>query len=173
MDSLYDSMGEKFGMDHGIQSLQSIMNGMLNRLDDILPDELQDAPQDRDWPLIHIYLKVDPVLAQLYKQYCDARAKLDQLHRARGADDPMAEVAADMKDSAHAAVETRLLELKESAETQGQVARRRQAIRAAENSLDAFDQMMIFMIGLRLMLKSSQKRQDIGVMLMRQFRMAS
>lgn len=157
-------------MDHA--SLQAIMNGMLNRLDDILPDELQNAPEDRDWPFIHIYLKIDPVLAQLYKQYCDARAKLDQLHRERGSDDPMAEIAADMKDSAHTAVETRLLELKENAEAQGRIARFKES-KAPDNPLDTFDQMMIFMIWVRMTMKNYQKRQDIGIRLMRQFRLAS
>ena len=160
-------------MDHGIRSLQSIMNGMVNRLDDILPDDLQNIPEDQDWPLIHIYLKIDPVLAQLYKQYCEARSKLDQLHRERGPDDPMAEVAADMKDSTHTAVDTRLLELKDDAEAQGQIACQQNKIRKSVNPLETFDQAIIFMIWVRLAIKNSQKHQDAALRLMRQFRLAS
>ena len=160
-------------MDHSIRSLQSIMNGMVNRLDDILPDDLQNIPEDQDWPLIHIYLKIDPVLAQLYKQYCEARSKLDQLHRERGPDDPMAEVAADMKDSTHTAVDTRLLELKDDAEAQGQIACQQNKIRKSVNPLETFDQAIIFMIWVRLAIKNSQKHQDAALRLMRQFRLAS
>ena len=80
-----------------IPSLQSIMNSMASRLDDILPEPMMARPADRDWPFIHLYLGSDPLLAQLYKQYCDARAKLNSLHKEFGRNDAMAAIAADIR----------------------------------------------------------------------------
>lgn len=142
-----------------IPSLQSIMNSMASRLDDILPETMQDRPADRDWPFIHLYLGSDPLLAQLYKQYCDARAKLDALHREFGRGDPMAVVASDMKDSAHTAVETRLLELKDNKAVQGQVAVRREAqqkVQKIEKPEEAFDRIIAMMIWAKYVIKTGR-----------------
>lgn len=157
-----------------IPSLQSIMNSMVGRLDDILPDQLQNLSEDKDWPFIHLYLKIDPVLAQLYKQYCDARAKLSRLCAERGKDDPMSEIAADMKDSAHAAVATRMLELQEDTVVQGQISAALPRVQRVETPKqlepeDAFDRMIAFMIWAKLVIKSVKPHQDVR----RHFRLAA
>lgn len=142
-----------------IQSLHSIMNSMASRLDDVLPDTMQDRPADRDWPFIHLYLGSDPLLAQLYKQYCEARAKLEALHREFGRGDPMAVIASDMKDSAHTAVETRMLELKESRVVQSQVAVRKeieQKIQKVDRPEDAFDRIIAMMIWAKFVIKTGR-----------------
>ena len=158
-------------MEHGA-SLQDLMNRMAGRLDDILPDDLQDMPVDRDWPFIHLYLGSDPVLAQLYKQYCDARDRLSCLRKEFGRDDAMADIAADMKDSAHSAVETRLLELKDGREAQGQVTPHVPIFKQkakADPAQEAFDKMIALMIWAKLTLKSGKPPQNVK----RQFALAA
>jgi hypothetical protein len=149
---------KKGGMED-VPSLQSIMNSMASRLDDILPEPLQARPADRDWPFIHLYLGSDPLLAQLYKQYCDARAKLAALHKEFGRGDAMAAIASDMKDSAHTAVETRLLEIKDSKVVQGQVAARieaQQKIQKIEKPEEAFDRIIAMMIWAKFVIKTGR-----------------
>lgn len=157
-------------MDHATTSLQDLMNRMASHLDDILPEDMQNAPVDQDWPLIHLYLGVDAVLAGLYKQYCDARARLNQLRAECGPHAPMTEVAADMKDSLHAAMETRLIELQEDDETQQVLARQPTPTikKPLTTPVEAFDQMMAFMIWARMTLKNAPRTN-----VRRQFRIAA
>ncbi len=140
-------------------SLHSIMNTMAMRLDDILPEALQDMPADKDWPFIHLYLGSDQVLAQLYKQYCEARAKLASLHKEFGRNDAMAAIAADMKDSAHSAIETRLLEIKDNKAVQGQVAARVQVQKKtvkAESGEDVFTRVIAMMLWAQFVIKTGR-----------------
>lgn len=159
-------------MENGV-SLQDLMNRMAGRLDAILPDELQAMPADRDWPFIHLYLGSDPLLAQLYKQYCDARERLDKLRREFGRDDAMADIAADMRDSAHSAVETRLLELKDGREAQEDAVTPHQPIfrkkEKADPAQDAFDRMIAFMIWAKLTIRHGRPVQNVK----RQFALAA
>jgi len=157
-------------MSEDIPSLQAIMSKMIGRLDDILPDQLSHTlPEERQWPFIQIYMKLDPVLAALYKQYCDARAKLNRLQIEHGPTDPMTDVAFDMKDSAEAAVTTRLLELQDDEDIQGQVAAEVAALKSVprsplvmgSNKEDEFDRALAFMIWAKLMMKTTKPRQDV------------
>ena len=97
-------------------SLQAIMSEIVQRLD--AHDTLQArgaAPQEKLSGLpgqIQTYLSLDPLLAELFKRYLDARASRDRLVAKHGHDAPMTEMAADMVDSAHCALETRLIEVR-------------------------------------------------------------
>lgn len=54
----------------------------------------------------------DPVLASLIKQYLNASRQHKALMKRYGYHDPMADVAADMVDSAWCAIQTRIIELR-------------------------------------------------------------
>ena len=112
------------------QSLQSIMNSMVSRLDSILPHQ-KDLPEGAhaEWPLIELFIKIDPVLADLFKQYQDAQNQLAGVIKERGPNDPMTDVTRDMADSAKTAVTTRYIELQEDEEFQGSAAETAQRIR--------------------------------------------
>ena len=103
-------------------SLQTIMNSMVNRLEDIMPDDIYgNMAAGSEWPMIEVYIRLDPLLADLFKQYQDARNRYASIERERGAHDPLVDVTRDMADSAHAAVTTRYIELQEDEEFQGGV----------------------------------------------------
>lgn len=80
----------------------------------ILPRDIGPIPEEQKWPLIGIYIRIDDVLAALYKQYCDAKAHFNQILETFGANDPMTDIAADLYESSCSAIETRLLEVKTS-----------------------------------------------------------
>lgn len=95
-------------------SLTDILNAMIARLEETQPDLMQAIPEERYWHMISLYIQVDPLLAHLYKQYCDAKEQLGQILATSNSNDPMAEIAWDMHDSLRSAIDTRLLELKDS-----------------------------------------------------------
>ncbi|MDY0029886.1 MAG: hypothetical protein RBR86_08105 [Pseudobdellovibrionaceae bacterium] len=103
-------------------SLTDLMNMMVARVDAVKPNQAQNIPEERYWHMISLYMQVDPILAQLYKQYCDTKDRLGQLLASGGAHDPMTEIAWDMHDSLRSAIDTRLVELKDSTETNGKLA---------------------------------------------------
>ena len=70
---------------------------------------------------INLYASLDPILADLLKQYKDADKQSTYLEDTFSGDDPMAEIAFDRTDSAWSAVQTRLLELREDEKIAGQV----------------------------------------------------
>jgi hypothetical protein len=99
------------------------MNSMVNRLEDLMPaDVYGDMAAGAEWPMIEVYIRLDPLLADLFKQYQDARNRYASIERERGAHDPLVDVTRDMTDSAHAAVTTRYIELQDDEEFQGSVA---------------------------------------------------
>jgi hypothetical protein len=101
-------------------SLQTIMNNMVNRLEDIMPEGVYaDMAAGAEWPMIEVYIRLDPLLADLFKQYQDARNQYKTIEKERGAHDPLVDVTRDMADSAHAAVTTRYIELQDDEEFQG------------------------------------------------------
>jgi len=63
---------------------------------------------------IDLLAQEDPLLGDLYKEYQDNKAQVQELEAVHGADDPMVEVAQDMRESAWSAVQTRLIEVKEN-----------------------------------------------------------
>lgn len=61
----------------------------------------------------------DPLLASLIKQYLNASRQHKSLMKLHGYHDPMADVAADMVDSAWCAVQTRIIELQAAKRAEG------------------------------------------------------
>lgn len=150
-----------------VKSLHELMNQMVVRLDDILPDDLQARHEDKNWPFIEIYIQIDPLLAQLYKQYCDAKARLAALVGAHGGGDPMVDVARDMMDGAETAVATRLVELRQDKEAEG---RAQDMIRAKQEALSrkkkqeepvAVDHLMAFLLWTGMVVKAEQERHRV------------
>lgn len=147
-------------------SLTSLMNAMINRLEFTQTDEISAIPEDRYWHMIQIYIAVDPLLASLYKQYCDTKDNLGRLVISHGSEDPMTEIAWDMHDSARSAVETRLNELKADKEVTDRAVRLNQARQAPamireKKSTDAFNDMMTFWLLASMAMNNRQYQQDI------------
>lgn len=69
--------------------------------------------QNKGVDAIEIYAGLDPLLAELYRQYLEARRQYRSLSSLRGKDDPMADAARDWMDSAESAVQTRMIELRQ------------------------------------------------------------
>lgn len=65
---------------------------------------------------LEAFISMDEVLAHLQREFLNAKASHERLVRENGADDAMAEVAADMMDSAWCAVQTRLMEVRSKRE---------------------------------------------------------
>lgn len=63
-----------------------------------------------------LFSDMDGVLASLDRQYRYAREQHKAARREYGADSPMADIAADMEDSAWCAMQTRLMELRADGE---------------------------------------------------------
>lgn len=105
------------GMAH---SLHDIMNEVSSVLDAGLVEFPVFAEDDE----INAFCATDPLLSDLNKQYLDACRMHEQSAAEYGADDPMTEMAAIVKDSAHSALQTRLLEVK----AQGEKARAAQIL---------------------------------------------
>lgn len=108
-------------------SLQETMNQMARRMDGLLDQAGQKKEQEGAKPEpqaqsqvqsedMRLWMAVDPVLADLQKHLADAKANMQSLQKTNGEKDPMAEVAKDIAESASSAVETRLIELRQSAE---------------------------------------------------------
>jgi hypothetical protein len=88
-------------------SLHDIMNGMVQDPAGFATDATRPTTE------ADALAALDPLLAGLDKQKADAGAHFARLLKSHGGDDPMTCVAADMKDSAQSAYETRLLELRQ------------------------------------------------------------
>lgn len=99
-------------------SLQETMNQMARRMDGLLEDKPAAICGEDE---THLYLAVDPVLADLHKHLADAGANMRRVQKQCGDKDPMTDVARDAADSARSAVETRLIELRHSAETKAAI----------------------------------------------------
>lgn len=110
--------------DQKTASVQDIMAQMAGRMDSLL-DASERTRTARETGIIpdelRFWMAVDPLLADLHKQFLDARANHIRLTRLRGAKDPMADVANDMADSAQCAFETRLLELRRDEDSKAMV----------------------------------------------------
>jgi hypothetical protein len=96
-------------------TVNDIMKQMAGRMDALL-DARERTQKARETGVVpdelRFWLAVDPLLADLNKQFIDARAQHIRLSRLHGPKDPMTDVADDMVDSAQCAFETRLLELR-------------------------------------------------------------
>lgn len=111
----------KKNTDHKVMKnvpLQDIMNRMAQHLDDVCPGLAVrgGAGEDDTLGAAQNLMGRDMLLAQLYKEYMDARAVHQRLMRSHGTHDPMTDVAEDRADSARCAFETRMLELRRRSE---------------------------------------------------------
>jgi Asp-tRNA(Asn)/Glu-tRNA(Gln) amidotransferase A subunit family amidase len=97
-------------------SLQDIMNDIAGQKPDAFANACQKTSQKKmaAKPLdeLHAFMRLDPLLADLHKQYMDAKDNCAELVREHGADDVMVDVAMDMEDSAWCAMQTRYLEVR-------------------------------------------------------------
>lgn len=87
------------------QSLQDVMNAVGVAIDGLKPSP-QPVLNDFD-----AFLRIDPLLSQLHKEYLDAK---DQRRRAKAefGDDGMCEMAAILEDSAWCSMQARYMELR-------------------------------------------------------------
>lgn len=121
-------MGRKKGMAQ--KSLHQIMNEIVGRIDtlDALSfnsskdfGHLKPSPKRQKSlhgkanPLSEIdaFMQLDSLLAQLHKQYLEAKLHRQDLVKASGPNDPMSEIAIDMEDSAYCAFQTRFIEMRQ------------------------------------------------------------
>jgi hypothetical protein len=96
-------------------SITQTMSRMALRMEAILEAQHRDNPALQEGEVrdeLRFWIAVDPVLAHLHKQLQDAKRAQQMVVLRHGTGDVMSDVAADMKDSAETAFETRLLELK-------------------------------------------------------------
>lgn len=149
-------------------SLSELMNAMISRLEYTHPEEMESAPESKQWELIGLYASVDPVLASLYKQYCAAKENLGKLLVEKGASDPMTEVAWDVHDSLRSAIETRLLELKDDGAVSSRIAAiqanrfaSRMPVKQTRKPTQTLDEMMAFMIWAGMVMKSNPATYDV------------
>jgi hypothetical protein len=108
------------------------MNDMAQRLD-MLNEQHADIGGAEPLSELEAFAQLDPTLAGLNKEYLEAKDYRQELVRLNGADDPMAEVAADMEDSNWCAMQTRYLELRERREMMAQAQR---LMRASEEKIE-------------------------------------
>lgn len=97
------------------KSFEDALSSILDEFDINELSALQEsahAPED-ELDEIRLYCDVDPVLADMYKHYADAKSEQASILASHGKNDPMADVAFDRVDSAWSAIVTRLLELRE------------------------------------------------------------
>lgn len=121
----------------GQTSLHDVMNDLARGVG-IEPDTAEDD--------LESFAAIDPLYAQLHREYLQAKSQHDKLIRDNGADDPMAEIAAEIADSAMSARDTRLIELRRTEVTVQAAARESRArrddavaARAAEKRQSALD----------------------------------
>lgn len=142
------------------------MNAMVSRLEYTHPEDMALVPEEKHWKLITLYASIDPVLASLYKQYCEAKENLGKLLVSKGADDPMSEVAWDMHDSLRSSIETRLMELKEDDSVTARIDAiqsskfsSRMKEKAKKKPTQSLDEMMAFMLWAGMVMKNGGSAQ--------------
>ena len=91
------------------KSFEDALSSILDEFDINELSALQEsahAPED-ELDEIRLYCDVDPVLADMYKHYADAKSEQASILASHGKNDPMADVAFDRVDSAWSAIVTR------------------------------------------------------------------
>lgn len=98
----------------GSQGLHNIMNDVASMLDGMVMSAPKSAPSALREPMSEMdaFIEMDPLLAQLHKDFIDARQMRTQAQKEYGADDAMTEMAAYSEDSAWCAMQTRYMELR-------------------------------------------------------------
>ena len=152
-------------------SLTELMNSMIARVDAVQSSQDTIIPEERYWSMISLYIQVDPVLVQLYKQYCDTKDQLGQLLADVGASDPMTEIAWDMHDSLRSAIDTRLVELKNCPEATHKIeALKNQEALAVERSeremrkqqsAKSLDELISFMMYVSFVMKNGMSFDEL------------
>lgn len=100
-------------------SLQQVMNDMARRGITVTP--IDSDAKTKTLSELDAFIQLDPLLADINKQYLDAKNHRRALQKQFGQDDTMAEVAMDMEDSAWCAMQTRYLELRAQSDLMRQV----------------------------------------------------
>lgn len=93
--------------------LHDVMNEVCRRLDrepGVRP--CRPPPCEKPAAEIEIFIRFDPLLCDLHRQYRDACAQRRRHEKDFGRDDPMADVARDIEDSAWCAMQTRYMEVR-------------------------------------------------------------
>jgi len=111
--SLHQIMNEIAGR---IDTLQPSFAGEKDEFGHFKPTDKQQAQLRGDKDAlseVEAFMQLDPLLAQLHKQFLEAKIYRKELSAANGPNDPMTEVALDMEDSAYCAFQTRYIELRQ------------------------------------------------------------
>lgn len=97
------------------RSLQDVMRAVAARVE-AMPERsaypVRVSEQTSVLSELEAFAALDPLLASLRKDFLDTKAHATVLTAKNGRDDPMAQVAADLQDSAWCAMQTRYLELR-------------------------------------------------------------
>lgn len=104
------------------RDLQSIIKDMAARLDQHRTGDDGHAGVSM-LTEIEAYISIDATLARLYKEFADARLSRKQALTQHGAHSALADIAADLEESAKSAMETRMIELREDAVKRAMVER--------------------------------------------------
>lgn len=105
----------------GTHPLTSIMNDLVRTGVNAVVFECAPAARVTE---LDAFMQLDDTLASLNRDYINARRHHQEARAEHGADSPMADMAADMEDSAWCAMQTRLMELR----AQGDLMRRVQVM---------------------------------------------
>jgi hypothetical protein len=98
-------------MERGTIQLLDIMNEVSARLDHA-PAFAKPTANHAVLDEMQAFMLIDPLLADLNKQYLDAKASRIQAHKEFGAKDGMSDMTAILEDSAWCAMQTRYMELR-------------------------------------------------------------
>lgn len=143
-------------------SLMEVMNrlagGSLEIAEDILPHEDD-------------FIRTDSIASDLHRQYRTALRQKEKLTAENGVDDPMAEIAQDLADSARSALETRLIELRREQESvdrarQLRVMEKEEQIRARAQEKRETAMALFYRLQMMDRLRRKQKEQTGADMLL-------
>jgi hypothetical protein len=144
------------------RSLMEVMNtlaqaGVMTSADDVLRED--------------DFVRTDTLAADLHRQYRTALKQQEKLIAENGTDDPMAEIAQDLAESARSALDTRLIELRREQEAVDRA--RRQQLSEKENQIrlraqEKRETAMVLFYKLQMFerFRRKQKEQDSDATLM-------
>jgi len=92
-------------------SLQDAMMAVTQRMETLRAPEPENVRNSMSE--LEAFIRLDPLLADLHKEFLDTKHNRKKLMAENGCDDPMASVAADLEDSAWCRMQTRYLELRD------------------------------------------------------------
>lgn len=150
-------------MHKNTQSLQEIMNRLAHQ-----PEEICAAATN---PLkildeMSAFIQLDETLADMNKQYLDAKAHRKNLVRLHGRNDAMTEIAYDMEDSAYCALQTRYIEVRQCRElmTEAQrLMRQSETLEKARIEKDKLEKRDAFLINLKIYQRLRARRREENI----------